>query len=214
MNRAKPSEIGKMKIAVPGELTSAYLALRIFNSDFRHVVVPFDEIIDAVKRARPMPDCSSTKASFFTIRWAWTRCSISANGGTKRPDCRCRWAATRSAAILGKDLMKQVSKHLHQQHSLLDGKPRGRSRLRDAVCTRYGARTRRPLCRDVGQRPHARLRRPRPRGRQTSPRRRPQGRHHPAQGQGRFCRVARISDGFLRSLLVVEYLSARLRNWF
>ncbi len=43
------SEISKMKIAVPGELTSAYLALRIYNRDFEHVVVPFDEIIDAVK---------------------------------------------------------------------------------------------------------------------------------------------------------------------
>src|SRR5438045_2574062 len=43
-------EIGGMKIAIPGELTSAYLALRIYNKDFEHVVVPFDEIIDAVKR--------------------------------------------------------------------------------------------------------------------------------------------------------------------
>src|SRR5678815_1278944 len=40
------SEIGEMKIAVPGELTSAYLALRIFNKDFEHIVVPFDQIID------------------------------------------------------------------------------------------------------------------------------------------------------------------------
>src|SRR3954465_9245583 len=43
------AEIGKMKIAVPGELTSAYLALRIYNQDFEHVVVPFDRIIEAVK---------------------------------------------------------------------------------------------------------------------------------------------------------------------
>src|SRR3954451_11416376 len=33
-------EIGSMKIAVPGELTSAYLALRLSNKDFEHVVVP------------------------------------------------------------------------------------------------------------------------------------------------------------------------------
>src|SRR5688572_19570436 len=45
-----PSEIGQMRIAVPGELTSAYLALRLFNKEFEHVVVPFDEIIDAVRR--------------------------------------------------------------------------------------------------------------------------------------------------------------------
>jgi 1,4-dihydroxy-6-naphthoate synthase len=45
-------DIGKMKIAVPGEMTSAYLALKLYNQDFEHVVVPFDEIIDEVKRGR------------------------------------------------------------------------------------------------------------------------------------------------------------------
>jgi 1,4-dihydroxy-6-naphthoate synthase len=44
----KPEEIGEMTIAIPGELTSAFLALRIFNNKFKYVVVPFDEIIDAV----------------------------------------------------------------------------------------------------------------------------------------------------------------------
>jgi 1,4-dihydroxy-6-naphthoate synthase len=46
---AKPEDIGKLRIAVPGTLTSAFLALRIFNSEFEYVVVPFDKIIDAVK---------------------------------------------------------------------------------------------------------------------------------------------------------------------
>jgi 1,4-dihydroxy-6-naphthoate synthase len=46
---AKPEDIAGLKIAIPGTLTSAFLALRIFNSDFQYVVVPFDKIIDAVK---------------------------------------------------------------------------------------------------------------------------------------------------------------------
>jgi 1,4-dihydroxy-6-naphthoate synthase len=46
---AKAAEISKLKIAVPGTLTSAFLALRIFNADFKYEVVPFDKIIDAVK---------------------------------------------------------------------------------------------------------------------------------------------------------------------
>jgi 1,4-dihydroxy-6-naphthoate synthase len=37
-------------IAVPGEMTSAYLALRLFLGGFKHIVVPFDEIFAAVKR--------------------------------------------------------------------------------------------------------------------------------------------------------------------
>lgn len=46
---AKPGNISKLKIAVPGTLTSAFLALRIFNPDFQYEVVAFDKIIDAVK---------------------------------------------------------------------------------------------------------------------------------------------------------------------
>ncbi|MDH3494627.1 MAG: ABC transporter substrate-binding protein [Acidobacteriota bacterium] len=43
-------EIPGMKIAIPGELTSAFLAMRIFNGEFEYEIVPFDEIIDAVKK--------------------------------------------------------------------------------------------------------------------------------------------------------------------
>jgi len=46
---AKAAEVSQLKIAVPGTLTSAFLALRIFNADFKYEVVPFDKIIDAVK---------------------------------------------------------------------------------------------------------------------------------------------------------------------
>jgi 1,4-dihydroxy-6-naphthoate synthase len=49
---ATPEDIGKLKIAIPGKLTSAFLALRIFNSEFRYEVVPFDKIIDAVQAGK------------------------------------------------------------------------------------------------------------------------------------------------------------------
>ena len=42
------SEIRGRRIAIPGTLTSAYLALRLFEPEFEAVVVPFDEIEDAV----------------------------------------------------------------------------------------------------------------------------------------------------------------------
>ena len=45
---AMPDDISNLKIAIPGKLTSAFLALRLFNSDFKYEVVPFDKIIDAV----------------------------------------------------------------------------------------------------------------------------------------------------------------------
>jgi 1,4-dihydroxy-6-naphthoate synthase len=40
------------KIAIPGRMTSAYLALQLYLGDFDHVVVPFDEIFDAVKTGK------------------------------------------------------------------------------------------------------------------------------------------------------------------
>jgi len=43
-----PSHLSNLKIAVPGTLTSAFLALSIYNPDFSYEVVPFDQVIDAV----------------------------------------------------------------------------------------------------------------------------------------------------------------------
>jgi 1,4-dihydroxy-6-naphthoate synthase len=45
-------DLSKLKIAVPGTLTSAFLALRIFNSEFDYEVVQFDKIIEAVQEGR------------------------------------------------------------------------------------------------------------------------------------------------------------------
>ena len=39
-------------VAVPGELTTAFLALKLYQPDVRHVVVPFDEIEDYVTAGR------------------------------------------------------------------------------------------------------------------------------------------------------------------
>ncbi|MBI3947076.1 MAG: ABC transporter substrate-binding protein [Armatimonadetes bacterium] len=41
-------ELAGRTIAVPGTLTTAFLTLRLFLPDFRHIVVPFDEILDTV----------------------------------------------------------------------------------------------------------------------------------------------------------------------
>ena len=44
-------DIAKLRIAVPGLMTSAFLAMRLrLGRDFNHIVVPFDHIFEAVKR--------------------------------------------------------------------------------------------------------------------------------------------------------------------
>lgn len=44
-----PEEIKGKRIAVPGTMTTAYLAIRLFQPDFEAVVTPFDKITDAVR---------------------------------------------------------------------------------------------------------------------------------------------------------------------
>ena len=42
------NDLGKIKVAVPGTLTTAYLALKVFNPEIETEVVPFDQIIPAI----------------------------------------------------------------------------------------------------------------------------------------------------------------------
>ena len=48
----QPGDLRGRRIAIPGTMTSAYLALRMYMPDFEPVVVPFDEIIDYVSARR------------------------------------------------------------------------------------------------------------------------------------------------------------------
>jgi 1,4-dihydroxy-6-naphthoate synthase len=43
-----PEDLSRITIAVPGELTTAYLALKIFNPSLKTVTVPFDQIIPEI----------------------------------------------------------------------------------------------------------------------------------------------------------------------
>ena len=48
-NAMKPQELKGKRIGVPGLKTSAYLTLRLFETDFEPVVMPFDKVIEAVR---------------------------------------------------------------------------------------------------------------------------------------------------------------------
>jgi 1,4-dihydroxy-6-naphthoate synthase len=45
----KPSELGGLKIGVPGLRTSAYLTLKLYEPNFEAVPIAFDQILDAVR---------------------------------------------------------------------------------------------------------------------------------------------------------------------
>ena len=44
-----PEELKRVKIAVPGTMTTAYLALKIYNPELETVTVPFDQIIPEIQ---------------------------------------------------------------------------------------------------------------------------------------------------------------------
>lgn len=46
--KLKPEDLGKFRIAVPGTLTTAYLALKIFNPELQTETIAFDKIIPAI----------------------------------------------------------------------------------------------------------------------------------------------------------------------
>ncbi|MBI3896555.1 MAG: ABC transporter substrate-binding protein, partial [Acidobacteria bacterium] len=45
-----PDQLRGKKIAVPGKLTTAYLVLKILEPEFEAIVMPFDQILSAVKK--------------------------------------------------------------------------------------------------------------------------------------------------------------------
>ncbi len=110
----KPEEIGKMTIAVPGELTSAYLALKIFNKDFQHIVVPFDEIIDVVKSGDVHAGLLIHEGQLFYHELGLHKILDLGEWWHDKTGLPLPMGGNVIRRDLGHDLMRQVSKHLHQ----------------------------------------------------------------------------------------------------
>ena len=51
-NPIKPNDLKGKVIAIPGKMTSAYLILKLFEPDFDSIVVPFDQVFQAVLDGR------------------------------------------------------------------------------------------------------------------------------------------------------------------
>src|SRR5436190_2327620 len=102
------------KIAIPGELTTAYLALRLYEPDFEFVVVPFDQIEDFVLQGK-------ADAGLLIHEGQLTY----ADNGLKKIVDLGEWWAARTGGLplplggniirrdLGPEMIKKVSKLLH-----------------------------------------------------------------------------------------------------
>jgi len=107
-------EISQMKIAVPGELTSAFLALRIYNPDFKYVVVPFDEIIETVQKGEVDAGLLIHEGQLFYKQMGLDKVLDLGEWWHEKTGLPLPMGGNVIRRDLGTDLMKQVSKHLHQ----------------------------------------------------------------------------------------------------
>jgi len=107
-------DIGSMKIAIPGELTSAFLALRIFNKDFQYEVVPFDQIIDAVQKGTVDAGLLIHEGQLFYKQMGLDKVLDLGEWWHERTGLPLPMGGNVIRRDLGDDLMKRVSKHLHR----------------------------------------------------------------------------------------------------
>lgn len=110
----RPDEIGNMKIAIPGELTSAFLALRLYNPDFEYVVVPFDKIIDSVQRGDVDAGLLIHEGQLFYKQMGLDKVLDLGEWWFEKTGLPLPMGGNVIRRDLGPELMKRVSKHLHR----------------------------------------------------------------------------------------------------
>ena len=115
-----PGDLKHMKIAVPGTLTTAFLALKIFNPEIETVTVPFDQIIPEIQAGK-------FEAGLIIHEGQLT---YSASGLHKVVDLGVWWRETTGLVLplggnairrsLGPDSLRIVTKAVHDsiQHAL------------------------------------------------------------------------------------------------
>jgi 1,4-dihydroxy-6-naphthoate synthase len=110
----KPEEIPNMKIAIPGEMTSAFLAMRIYNQDFEYGVVPFDEIIDEVNNGNYDAGLLIHEGQLFYKQLGLDKILDLGEWWFDRTGLPLPMGGNAIRRDLGEELMKKVSKCLHE----------------------------------------------------------------------------------------------------
>lgn len=110
----KPEDISDMKIAIPGELTSAFLALKLYNPNFEYVVVAFDEIIDAVLKGVVDAGLLIHEGQLFYKQLGLDKVLDLGEWWHEKTGLPLPMGGNAIRRDLGEDLMKQVSHHLHR----------------------------------------------------------------------------------------------------
>ena len=107
-------EISDMKIAIPGELTSAFLALRLYNPKFEYEVRPFDKITDAVLSGDVDAGLLIHEGQLYYKELGLDKVLDLGEWWHERTGLPLPMGGNAIRRDLGEDLMKQVSRHLHR----------------------------------------------------------------------------------------------------
>jgi len=110
----KADDIPNLKIAVPGELTSAFLALRLYNQKFEYTVVPFDKIIDAVQKGKADAGLLIHEGQLFYKQLGLNKVLDLGEWWFEKTGLPLPMGGNAIRRDLGEDLMRKVSKHLHK----------------------------------------------------------------------------------------------------
>ncbi|HLA09377.1 MAG TPA: MqnA/MqnD/SBP family protein [Pyrinomonadaceae bacterium] len=113
-------DISKLRIAVPGKLTSAYLVLRIYDDKFEYEVVPFDKIIDAVQSGQCDAGLLIHEGQLFYQRLGLHKVLDLGEWWHGKTGLPLPMGGNAIRRELGSELIRGVSKLLHQsiQYSL------------------------------------------------------------------------------------------------
>ncbi len=112
--KMKPEDLSSAKIAIPGELTSAFLALRIFNPDFEYIVVPFDEIIETVKKGKADAGLLIHEGQLYYSSIGLQKVIDLGEWWHERTGLPLPMGGNVIKRDLGAELMKKVSGYLHK----------------------------------------------------------------------------------------------------
>ena len=110
----KAADIPNLKIAVPGELTSAFLALRIYNQAFEYTVVPFDEIIDTVQKGKADAGLLIHEGQLFYKQMGLSKVLDLGEWWFEKTGLPLPMGGNAIKRELGEELIRKVSRHLLQ----------------------------------------------------------------------------------------------------
>ncbi len=110
----KPEEISQMKIAIPGEMTSAFLALKIYNQDFEYTVVPFDKIIETVQQGKADAGLLIHEGQLFYKQIGLDKVLDLGEWWYEKTGLPLPMGGNVIRRDLGEDLMRKVSSCLHK----------------------------------------------------------------------------------------------------